>query len=326
MMNNKPDFEVKVGLKGHFILEKFKGDADGNPVGDCIERLEFDNVITNGGLDLIYNCPTYAYGIGYFMNSCAVGTGNTAPAVTDTSLANYLTATGRADASTTNTYVAGPPAYWKAVQTYQFGTGVAAGNLTEIGIFPTNGSATNLFSRALIVDGSGNPTVIVVESDEVLNVTYELDVYFNTSDVTGTFVSGGITYNTVIRPATINLPNSISRRLAPTSDGSTFTMAAYSGALGTITQTPGGTGYSIIYYNGAAEGPYVNGDHHIDVRAVAPVNSANFGAGGVKAFLFGSGLGFFQISFLDGSGNGIPKVSGQQMSCTFRYSWDRYAP
>lgn len=319
-MSDQIAAELKVGLKGHFILETF------GPDGKRRKRLEFDNLITNGGLDLMYNCPTYAYGIGYYFNVCCVGLGNTTPAFTDTSLVNYLASASRADAATTNTYVAGPPTYWKAVATYTFGTGVAAGNLTEIGTYPTNGSPTALFSRALIVDGTGAPTTLVVESDEVLQVTYELDVYFTTTDITGTFVSGGITYNTVLRPASINTPGSICRRFAPTGDGSTFQISAYSGALGSITSTPGGSGYSIIYSNGAAEGPYVNGDYHIDVKTVAPVGSANFGAGGVKAFYLAGVIWSYQMSFLDSSGNGIPKVSGQQMSVTFRFSWGRYAP
>ncbi len=319
-MSNKPVFELKQKIAGHFILET-RG-----PDGELRNRLEFDNLITDTGLDHIYNCPTVAYGFGYYCNNVCVGTGNAAPANTDTSLSNFLASTGVYDASMTRTYVAGPPTYWKATQVYTFGTGVAAGNLTEIGTYPTNGSASLLFSPALIVDGGGAPTTLVVEADEILTVTYELRVYIDTADVIGTFVSGGVTYDTVLRPADIDSVPSIGNRLANSSDGSLFAINIFDGVLGTITTTPNGNTYPVIYYNGDSKSTYSPGQRRIDVTTIVPVGSGNW-ANGIKAMYLTSPLHKFQISFIDPiTGKGIPKVVGEKMSITFRFSWDRYAP
>ena len=319
-MSNKPVFELKQKIAGHFTLET-RG-----PDGELRNRLEFDNLITDTGLDHVYNCPTAAYGIGYYCNNVCVGTGNAAPANTDTSLSNFLASTGIYDSFGTTTYVAGPPTYWKSVRSYTFGTGVAAGNLTEIGTYPTNGSSNLLFSRALIVDGGGAPTTLVVEADEILTVTYELRVYIDTADVIGTFVSGGVTYDTVLRPADIDSPPSLGLRMANTSDGLTFYLTVYDGVLGTVTTQPNGSSYNVTYNNNGSLSTYANGQRYIDLTTVVPVGSANW-ANGVKAMYLGGNLHKFQISFIDPlTGKGIPKVNGEKMSITFRFSWDRYAP
>lgn len=316
----RPLADIKSHVSGHYTLQR-RG-----PDGRLRQQIEFDNVITDLGLDQIYNAPTYAYGFGYYCNVCCVGTGNTPPSITDTALAGFLAAVGVADASMIRAYVPGPPVYWSSKQTYRFGTGVAAGNLTEVGTYPTNGSQLGLFSRALIVDGAGAPTTLTVLSDEILDVTYELRVYINTADVVGTFVANGVTYDTVIRPADINAPPSIGNRLANSSDGTLFQTICYDGNLGTVTTQPGGNTYSISYNNGDTKNVYSAGDRRIDVTTTTPVGSANW-ANGVKAFYFTSPLHKFQMSFIDPlTSKGIPKVTGQKMTCTFRFSWDRYAP
>lgn len=309
-----------VQFAGHYTLRRI------GPDGRTRQILEFDNVITDLGLDLITTAPAYAYGFGYYLNVCCVGTGNTPPSYTDTALASYLASAGRGDASMAMTYVAGPPTYWKGVATYRFGTGVAAGNLTEIGTYPTNGSALGLFSRALILDSGGVPTTLTVLPDEILDVTYELREYISTADVLGTFVSGGVTYNTVCRPSEINTPGQLGSVLRRSTNGEPFNIDAYSGALGSITAAPSGSSYWIIYNNDATKDPYTPGQRHLDVSTTAPVGQANYGAGGIKAFRLGSYLHKYQMSFLDSSGNGIPKVVGQKMSVKFRFSWDRYTP
>jgi hypothetical protein len=296
------------------------------PIGAPVKELGFHNLITDTGLDYIWNAPTYAYGYAYLYNRCTVGTGNTTPAFTDTALANPIAnvvALGGSDADVVDSYVAGPPAYWKAVQTYRFSTGAAAGNLTEIGFIPIN--ATLLFSRALIVDADGNPTTLVVEADEILDVTYELRVYLDLTDTIGTFESDGVTYDTVIRMADVDNPPNLQGRLANNSDGLNASISLYDGALGSVTNIPSGSTYAQTYNNGGSWGSYATGSHFQTLTTVTPVGSANW-TNGVKAMYVLAPYFKFQISFIDPiTGKGIPKVTGEKMSITIRFSWGRYS-
>lgn len=315
-MSKKPSIELQALVAGHFILETV------GPDGELRNRLEFDNLITDTGLTEIWSSPTDGFGVSYLFGACVVGTGNTTPAKTDNQLANWLATKSNGQYTTNLTYVAGPPAYWKSVATYQFATGVAAGNLTEIGIYPWNKTKADLLSRALIVDGSGNPTTLVVEADEILNVTYEFRVYQNLSDIVGTFVSDGVTYDTVIRVSDIDTVPRMWAAMANESRG----IQAFSGALGSVTSQPSGAIGSAGAGTGASNFILTGDTASIDINFVFDVNTANT-ADGIKALYVFTNFHKFQISFIDPiTGKGIPKVLGEQMSCTFRYSWSRYAP
>lgn len=308
-----------VQVSGHFTLRRI------GPDGRCRQQLEFDNLITDMGLDQIFTAPAYAYGFGYPMAGCAVGTGNTAPANTDTSLATWLASTGGGDQNGTATYVAGPPAYWSNKFSYRFGTGVAAGNLTEIGIFPTNLTATSLGARALILDGGGAPTTLVVLADEILDVTYERRIYLDTTDTVGTFSVNGVSYNTVQRLYGIGSPPILGRALHQVGDGNAWNISCFAGGLGTVLTGPSGVGYTLQY--GALTTPYVNGNHYMDINWTIDVANANFGAGGIQAMTFTTYMHKFQCSFIDPlTSNGIPKVTGQKLYVNYRFSWDRYTP
>jgi hypothetical protein len=323
-MSKKPTFEIEAKVAGRFVLEKFKGGEDGKPIGDCIQRLEFDNLITDAGLAKIWSSNRDGFGVSYLFSGCVVGSGNTAPAVTDTQLENLVATRSNGQYQPTVTYVAGPPSYWRAVCNYQFSTGAAAGNLTEVGIFSYN-DQTKLISRALIVDVDGNPTNIVVEADEVLNVTYEFRSYINTSDIAGTFESDGVVYDTVLRGADVDNSPGVRSSIADI----VATVVVYSGTIGSITQLPSGTSATFANVNGG--GSYSNfallgGVASVDFSTTGGVNAGNFGAGGIRAMYFSTDQHKFQMSFNDPlTGNGIPKVSGEQMIVTVRFKWSRYA-
>lgn len=316
-MSKKPTLELNTRLAGHFTMET-RG-----PDGALRKRLEFDNLITDTGLASIWSSPGDGFGVSYLISACVVGTGNTAPAVTDNQLASWLATKYNGQYAPVATYVAGPPAYWKMVGVYQFPTGAAAGNLTEVGIYPYGKSNLALFSRALIVDVNGNPTTLVVQADEILTVTYELRVYQNLTDVTGTFVSDGVTYDVVARVVDVDSPP----RMFAAIVGEGCRMLAYDGALGSVTTQPSGSaagpaGAGTGFANFLILGDTASGEYN----GVFDVNSANF-ANGVKVMTLTTSFHKFQISFNDPlTGKGIPKVLGEQMSCTFKFSWSRYAP
>lgn len=149
----------------------------------------FKNLITNQGLDNI--CGSNNAALRYM----SVGTGTTAPAVTDTQLVNFravadVAATGNTAISsldTTNNYLIG-------TLTASFLNGSASGNISEVGV-GAEPNGTRLTSRALVRDANGDPTTITVLSDEDLVVIYKFKVKQPTGDFTGV-VSG---YNYTMR-------------------------------------------------------------------------------------------------------------------------------
>lgn len=170
---------VELGIKGFYTLRI--GDAK---TGKIRQTLEFENVITDIGLDRIGTNAPIAYAF--------VGTGTATPAVTDQKLSVFLAATNTAAPAGNNVATQATTAPWWGgyVKAYRFGEGVAAGNLTEIGVgWGGTSQATHLlFSRALIKDGAGNPTTITVLPNEFLDVSYESRVYLPADDVVFTNV------------------------------------------------------------------------------------------------------------------------------------------
>lgn len=147
-----------------------------------------------------------------YMSNIVVGTGNTPPVVTDTTLEGFVAATrenqGGVIPNTVNSTVY-PRYATRAIKKRFNGSAIAGAPLSEVGIAITSGagitanSTTPLASRALIVDALGNPTSITVLADEFLDVTYELTTYA-LDGVTGSFninVLGTVeTFEYEIRP------------------------------------------------------------------------------------------------------------------------------
>ena len=184
---------MNYGLSGRYsvYLRKEHEDASKN-----VKILEFDNLITNNGLDLIgkrSNC-------GYLIAS----SNNTEPKISDTSV-NVL---GYATfSSTTHGDQKEIEPYWVSVtKVAVFGAGVATGNISKFAV-SYNSAGTDLASIALVKDSIGNPTVITKLSDEILEVYYELRTYINTETYVGSIEISGITHKTESRTAGINQIN-----------------------------------------------------------------------------------------------------------------------
>ncbi|HIQ53190.1 MAG TPA: hypothetical protein EYH51_08015, partial [Pseudomonas pachastrellae] len=163
----------------------------------------FPNLITDAGLERMASNSDW---LGY----CQVGSGNNPPNVLDTALANRVGSSNTAQASASGAQAEEPYFCWQR-RTVRFAEGVAAGNLSEVGMGWT--SSGNLFSRALILDSEGNPTTITVAADEILDVTYEFRFYPRLTDVTGSVtLTGNIagTYDYVMRAASVTSSSSSS--------------------------------------------------------------------------------------------------------------------
>ena len=306
---------MHVGVGGFFHIEKRKAES-----GLITGVWDFHNNVTDAGLDLMATAPSFAYGFSYPYNACKVGTGNTAPSNSDTSLVAPIAAVGAtdgADGGGTQTYVAGPPAYWQMVRTYQFGTGVAAGNIAELGIYCSQDGTGTLFCRELVRDGAGNPTTITVLSDEILIVTYTLRFYLDTTDYAGSVTIGGTVYSYTRRLMDIDAVPTINRALLQNSDGNACICYAYNGAIGSVTTSPAGS-QSSIYMGFSA---YTTGSRSLVVSGTFGVSAANFSPG-ITALTVQSYFHKYQFGFA----TPIPKTTGQQLTVRFTLSWDRYAP
>lgn len=284
----------------------------------------FDNLIVDGGLNLLGNGTASAA-----TQYCGAGSGSVAPANGQTGLISPLGSRSGAGTVVTSTSGGTPVWFQSLTRVYTFAIGAVVGNVAELGTF-TLASGGVMFSRALIKDGSGNPTTISVLADEQLVVTYELRKYPPAADVTGTVsvtVDGTPTnYNYTLRAANVDKTSAQSYWLASNgfANGSEL-YAAYAfetQTLGATTAAPSGTSSSSS--SGTVSG-YSAGSFYRDATPTWNTGAGNF-ASGIGTIAFG-GFGFsanvvgYQISFTPR----LPKTNIKTMSLTFRFSWGRYA-
>lgn len=297
-MSSKINFPL--GLKGWYMLEAVRSDGSRRLLADW-----FPNLITDLGLDMIGNSQPLTY--------CAVGSGNATPTFGDTALQSLVGDT-TAQVSQTFTAASGSPYFGTTTTVYNFPAGTATGNLAEVGV---GDGPASLFSRALILDGGGSPTTITVLSDEALYVTYQLNQYVPLTDVTGTVVIGGVSYNYTLRAADANQSSEWAYR---NGDAGGINLAQiYSGTIGAITSSPSGTGANSDSVNNVA---YSTGSFTLQGTATWNIATGNFG--GVKSAIafFGTGFasrGAFQVQF----NNVIPKDASHVLTLQFSTSWVR---
>lgn len=291
---------LKTKVAGYYKIEARKKDGSNRVLADW-----FPNLITNQGLDRIGASSDY-------LNYCHVGSGSTAPAVTDTGLVTHVAQTSTVESESTGNSGASPY-YSYNTRVFSFGEGVAEGNLTEVGI-GWSASTGNLFSRALILDGVGSPTTITVLSDEYLYVTYQFRRYIPEVDTGDTVVIASVTYTFVGRAAhaatEFYWPAYFRAITAPIDPN----CRAYDGSIGIITSDPSGstsgTGDSFI-------AAYNNGNYYIDWTYTFGLTQGNLS--GISALKVGMCGAQYQFGITPD----IPKTSDDVLTLTFRASWDR---
>lgn len=188
---------TNAGFSGHFTLQLHQEDDAGNEIAGSRRTVaDFDNLITNSGLDALAGTK--------FCQYCGVGSGSTAPANTDTALDTPVgSRISGSSAKGPDGGTAGQSDYYSSLEmTYVFAKNTVVGNLSEICTAP--GSTGSIFSRALILDGSNNPTTITITPIDVLTVTYQLRLYIDTTDTTGSVTDGATTYTTTNRACGID--------------------------------------------------------------------------------------------------------------------------
>lgn len=160
---------ASAGVRGRFSVELVHAAS-----GLIKRRLDFDNLVTDAGLDYIAAKNGFSSAVTFV----AVGTGSSAPAYSDTTLNAEITRTSNNGgfSETSGSVGSGDNLeYWWWRRTYLFTESEANGNLSEIGIFSQDGAT--LWARQLFTDEAGNPTTITKTNEDQLRIVYERRVY-----------------------------------------------------------------------------------------------------------------------------------------------------
>lgn len=299
----------------------------------------FDNLITNQGLDRLYEGgSTY----------CFVGTNSSAPSVLNSQLGGYVNNTNTR-ISNSLTYGSQAEGYWaQRTVTWRFGQGGAAGNLSEVGIGWLISSAGGLteeqrhrvFSRALIVDSNNVPVTITVLADEYLEVTYSLRHYpYIGADVTRTLSIAGTTYEYTMRPSGLVDSNTHVIDFQGDMDKNEANTAFFNAYTGKAAETPptlsAVTASSMLTPGPAlAPGSVVRGTYtpgsFTKTHTITWGLSQGNGTWGIRGQYFGTGGNVSSPSLksrwqstLD---QPIPKDDTKVLSMKMSFSWGRYTP
>jgi hypothetical protein len=132
---------------------------------------QFHNHVTDYGLNKMVTKS-----LNQLTAECHVGSGNTAPADSDTALVSEI--------ASTTTIVADSHVYDRTAgyvgvrRKYSFSAGAAEGTLAEMGL----SDGTSLFNRQLFLDHDGNATTITVGASDTLDIYCLVRVYWAASN------------------------------------------------------------------------------------------------------------------------------------------------
>lgn len=292
-----------IGLKGIFNL-KFTNVKTGQ-----IRELEFTNLILNSGLDRI--------AIGNFIAGCVLGSASSTPVVTDTSITGILGSSTTVQAQGVGTANTSTTPYWCSYYwTYRFIEGVATGNISQVAMaFGTVSAGTTLFSLALVKDSGGTPITITKLADEVLDVTYTLQLFCPSADVTGTVSISGVNYDYVARPASA----AIWAANNPISASAGVLTYPASSTLGTQLTAPSG---SYVQNSTNTYSTYTAGTFYKDLAIYWDLNNGNV-SGGISCIYIDAGSRW-QIQYSKTSdSSAIPKDATKRLTLNVRVSWGR---
>lgn len=281
----------------------------------------FPNVITNLGLDAIGNSSD-------LFRFCAVGGGNSTPLNTNTKLDNFLVVGSQISSKSKYDYdPVRDTEFYKCSRTvgYRF-EGLDNKNISEVGLVSNaDPGQHSAYTRTLIKNSNGDPTVITVLSGEILELQYRLWQVFSLKDkdqvITAMIDGVEVPVNVKIRLAAVggwHYNFVVGAGIAYT--GSNYSALFGTGEIGEITGLISGeTSQPYIGRSWEAYQPstykrkfYVNASI---TETVLPIRS----------FLFFSGLGAYQVRFGTVDGDlPIDKTNQDILQLGFEMSWGRY--
>lgn len=180
--------QANIGLHGEMEWELVETKRFRKPV--VIRRGKQHNIVVNAGIANWLSSSSSGIWLHSLSSYFAVGTGTSAPAVTQTALDVEISRVSR----TSYTTVAGTPPYIESKYTFQ--ENQANGDLTEWGTF-RNSSGAPMFSRELFRDGLGSPVVVTKTNTQVLNITYRLYIKRSVDSTSVNKIVGATTYTCV---------------------------------------------------------------------------------------------------------------------------------
>lgn len=300
------------------------------------------NLILNSGFNFMGNNN-------YLSITAVAGTGNTPVLPTDTTLASFkgytntLVSLTKTPNSTPNVdgYVT-----WTLVYRFTFPPGSLGStsiNITEAGMATVGNPiySTQLLSRGLLVDGSGNPTAVALNAaTEYLDLYWTVVFYIKaeTTNTTTISVDGVDTiFTTTVRPvdflntAAVTPWMTVSGQSFPAfggvlrvySGGNTMSSSrALSGPLGTLTGFPTGNYADPSNASTSITAPYTNGNFYRDftLRWLPSNGNVAGGVGAVTALLASGHSGGVFFSFQIGYSPVLAKVNTKQLDLSFRFS------
>ncbi len=316
------------GFSGRYQFIKHKADTDGNviPGTDEIVLPWFDNLITNAGLDFLGSSTSDN------LLFCQIGTGNTDPALTDTALATRVSGTsdaglgGASGVSGDNTYL-----YRRVSRRFPAGT-IHGVNLAEVGMAQT--TSGTLFSRSLLKDALGATTTITLESDEVLDVVYELRCYLTVGDTTVTQDVDGVSTTVTIRLHGVITGTQWTNFASVLGVGFWATFAASNRNTAYLLENqPSQATVPGYVANGSTNivspsRSYTNGTHSLVETINAGLTVANFGTG-VGALVFSTadiGSASLNGAWSWGFSPKLNKTSIRTAQVIVGLTWGRYTP
>lgn len=276
---------MNIGMSGKYTIRRQKIlmkdgiavlDSKGEQIriGSTEVIAEFDNLITNAGLDKMGTADPILH--------MHLSSDTSEPTVNDNSVQSLLgtssTKTGLAYGSSSTIT---PPFYNSRVVTFKFAAGVSTGNISKIYVGWTSNGSNGIWSTALVKGGDGLVTSITKLADEILDVTYEVRTYLPSSDALSVVSISGVDYNVTTRLG--NLKNSwIGNEGLLLNRGLDFAILTGEGALGDVYNMPTSTkGEAVV---SVTRSGYVSGSYqHVYVISCS-LGQANF-VGGVR---FGS--------------------------------------
>ena len=283
----------------------------------------FPNVITNLGLDALGNNHN-------LFNYCSVGGGNSKPLNTNTKLDNFLVV--GSPISSESKYDYDPvrdTEFYKCSRTvgYRF-EGLDNKNISEVGLVGDYASGQHpAYTRTLIKNSAGEPTVITVLSGEILELQYRLWQVFDVKDkdqvVTAMIDGVEVPFNVKIRLAGVggNLGGSWSYAAVVgahlTFQGNNYHQFG-TGELGEITgQNSELTSYCVLRWEAYQPSTYKR-KFYVNASITEAVHP-------IRSFLFFTGLGAYQVRFGTVDGDlPIDKTNQDILQLGFEMSWGRY--
>lgn len=333
-MERNYSHEMNIGVEADFdlMLQKVQMDDSGKPVldehgcnipvGSLRHAYTGGNLITNTGMNLLasesFSPNSFHRQWGRRLN---VGGGTTEPLPTDTALTNKIADSGTRSEDTNYSLTWGTGAdAGKLVFTvnFTFGVGVAAGNITEVGL----DYGTALQTHALLKDGSGNPVVVNVAADEQLVCVYRTKFQPSTADVVYSTTTSPtpVAYTLTMRPANVGAGSIFESgtSVINVSSGGLYAYTGSSSGIGAVGGEPTGTRSSAIQtYQRATGDAYVNNSFEKINHFTLQPTDANLAD--IGAFMFYGSLFSWQIGIVPR----LTKVNPETIKFSIKTKWNR---